>query len=236
MLRQQFVEPDIGKNKAAVMANRYGRGFGLSIAYKEDYLETPEQLLDIIKSRPDAIPVIIDCVDNNKTRLLMDEVFKEESQDGNDIVYLSSGNEESAGQVVFSYSDSTGNSPTYWDIFPNGPIDKLPTELSCAEAAESSPQNIHTNLTAANTLFGFVNKLLNGQRIEQLMVFFDISTQNNSVYRGTYHDVVKMLSFVENNEALKIFVENDYLESKGIDLNVLTLSPPSWKDVLQEAK
>lgn len=228
LLRQQFVTPDIGKNKAKVMATRYGRSFGVTIGFREEYLEELNQLDGLINAHPHKIPVFIDCVDNNKTRLLIHEIYKTLNR----AIFLSSGNEESAGQVVFSYNSHEGHSsPDYWNIFPNASVDKLPTELSCAEAAESAPQNIHTNLTAANILFGFVNKLLNAQSIDQLMIFFDINSQNNSIYRGTYHDVAKMLQFVPNNKALIDFVPEDYRERKDIDTANHTVEPPMWEDV-----
>lgn len=233
LLRQQFVEPDIGKNKAEVMAQRYGRSFGEPIAFVDKYIETTEDLLTIIE-RTNATPVVIDATDNNKTRLILIKAMEKYTEEsGNEIISLSSGNESRTGQVVFSYlNKQSGNqlqsfdkfeaeSPTLFDIFPNAEVDKLPTELSCAEQAISAPQNIHANLTAANLLFGFVNKLINYEAINELAIFFNTVNQLTSVYHATNSDVKELLTKVEKNNALyRYFPDGDYAFSieEGLDI------------------
>lgn len=93
LLRQNFSPNDVGKNKAEVMASRYGRAFGQTFYYLTDYIESGEQVLEIMQSEPNKMPVIIDCVDNNKTRFIIKEGIRLYHQkDGRkNTVYISSG-------------------------------------------------------------------------------------------------------------------------------------------------
>ena len=263
------------------MANRYGKAFNVSVGAIPEFIESPSHFAQMIQqsiqaTRPgeDGIYreeigqdnfsrgflsnrylsiVLIDCTDNNKTRLIIETVGKELRSEENFHYLISSGNEEKNGQVVFSalnsefkrplskafkrLNDSASynhllkltSTPTFFDIFPNSPLDKLPTELSCAEAAESAPQNIGANMNAANIIFDFCNKLLNYQRINEFLVFFDIQSMNHTPFRFTESDLTKALSFVPNNQSLKhhlnIEVENPvsapyYNEKEHLVLNL----------------
>lgn len=257
------------------MANRYGKAFNVSVGAIPEFIESPSHFAHLIQqsvraTRPGEDDVysedigqnnfsrgfvsnrhlsivLIDCTDNNKTRLIIETVGKQLRSDGKLHYLISSGNEEKNGQVVFSALNSNAqnplsrefkrlndsssynrlleftSTPTFFDIFPNSPLDKLPTELSCAEAAESAPQNIGANMNAANIIFDFCNKLLNCQRINEFLVFFDIQAMNHTPFRFTESDLTKVLNFVPNNQSLKhhlnIEVENPvsapYYNEKG---------------------
>ncbi|MFE4029221.1 ThiF family adenylyltransferase [Priestia sp. YIM B13551] len=178
--RQNFIEKDLDKNKAEVLATRYGVAFSTNIQYLDQYVTSTEMLVDIVLSvcdlKNDQIPVLVDCVDNNKTRVFIHEAVEVLKQKLKGVYSLSSGNEFLNGQVVCGftpgktfYSSLVGYennrmfcTPTAPEMFPEilEGGDKLPTELSCDEAAVSHPQNIMTNITAANILFNFANILL----------------------------------------------------------------------------
>lgn len=170
--RQNFLPNDIGKQKAEVMAQRYGRAFGLEIQYIDRYLDSAKMLIDIIKNGP--TPVIVGCVDNNKTRKLVYDVFKQRTG----MYWLDAGNEEWGGQVVLGFSHYVKADeymakqasklqqfalPCVAELYPEilEATDKLPHELSCAERAVSAPQNIFTNQIAAALMQGFTNLLIN---------------------------------------------------------------------------
>lgn len=190
LTRQNFLPIDVKHNKAKVMANRYGRAFGLEIRVLEGYMESEEMLKKEIKSSG-LKPVVVGCVDNNKTRALVHNVFKQTKG----MFYLDAGNEEWAGQVVLGYNAGGAKPqkgeakphlfdiPSVADIFPEilEATDKLPTELSCAERAVSNPQNIFTNMTAANLMMGFANTILtanaaDGRGLKQHCVIFNSET------------------------------------------------------------
>lgn len=287
LIRQNFASMDVGKNKAEVLAKRYGRTFGVNIGAMSDYVSSPKDLLmklntirktntnralldddfdevdeDTTKNYRDYIKrthldrnrvfVIIDCTDNNKTRLIINEV-------GNilkthRVVLLSSGNEEHSGQVSFGiksnavgigyqladiasnpiiHNDTTRmfSIPCYYDIFPDSPVDKLPEELSCAESAVSAPQNISANINAANILFDFVNKMLNNVPIREYLVFFDSESMARSVFKLTETDVKRGLSLVKNN----YFLNNEFpVLDKPVSPNLV--SPPTWDEVRKKDK
>lgn len=203
LTRQNFLHRDVGHNKAQVMAGRYGGAFGLEVDFVPEYIDSQEMLERIVKS-VSQIPVVIDCVDNNKTREIIHHVFKKTKG----MFSLSSGNEEWAGQVVVGYNagkaPEKGNRephvfdlPSVADLYPeilNGE-DKLPTELSCAEAAVSNPQNIQTNQTAANLLMGFANTILTanaseGEGLKAHQVIFNIQAPSFNTTLNKYSQLV----------------------------------------------
>lgn len=294
LARQQFTLRDIGKNKAEVLATRYGKAFNVNIGYYEEYVESPLGLLmildtlsqkdtrnnlitkDLIESvdsldsnemaklikkefvyRSNRFFVIIDCTDNNKTRLIIHETVKilqkGFASEYSPIISLSSGNEEHSGQVIFSVhtfglnkggmtfrainslrqtntlmsNDFHTSFPDFFDVFPNAKMDKLPSEMSCAEAAVSAPQNISANINAANILFDYCNKLLSFQPIYEMAVFFNNKTMTRSTYQRTYSGLKKLLSLVPNNVALNNF---------SIDTIENPIKPPTWKEIVEKKK
>lgn len=176
--RQNFVEKDLDSNKAEVLATRYGVAFQTNIQFLDQYITSTKVLEDIVLASCSdintQIPVIVDCVDNNKTRVFIHEAVQNLKKKVRGIYSLSSGNEFLNGQVVCGfvpgkgsnssslYNSSWFRTPTVTEMFPEilEGGDKLPTELSCDEAAVSHPQNIMTNINAATELFKFANILL----------------------------------------------------------------------------
>lgn len=269
LIRQNFTQNDLGKNKAKVMATRYGRAFGVNVGYIEEYITSPKELilmaadsylsqsdLDIFYGERESalkdnnpenfmdtiatnVVVFIDATDNNKTRFLIEEAARRWK--GTAIV-LSSGNESSAGQVIFSmfpygtsntlnevwdkgglFSDSGPiETPSFFDVFPDSPFEKLPTEVSCAESTVSAPQNMIANVTAANILFNYVNKLLAYEPIQVFLTFFDTDGMTQSVYHFTKTDVTRALQLTEGNKNLARYVTGSY---EGLDK-----STPTWTD------
>lgn len=169
LIRQNFVEQDIGRNKAQVMAERYSAAFGIECEYIPHFVETEEELLALTKpdfyktpwtSGPDTQRVILlGCVDNNKSRQLCHSVFYQRK----DFIYIDSGNGEHTGQVVCGVRQSgrTTYKPVctlYPDMLEDE--DKFPSELSCAERSVSAPQSVTANLTAATAVVSFLYDLL----------------------------------------------------------------------------
>jgi molybdopterin/thiamine biosynthesis adenylyltransferase len=71
LLRQYFLPQDVGKKKATVLAERYARAYGLSIAAYPHYLtkETDGRPAGILEPGD----VVVACVDNGSTRRLLHE-------------------------------------------------------------------------------------------------------------------------------------------------------------------
>lgn len=192
LVRQNFIQADIGKNKAETMARRYSGAFGIEIGVVNEYVETSEQLQAIVSNYEKEVPVFIGCVDNNKSRQLVYRFFSEYKKE---MFWLDSGNSEYTGQVVLGYNNM-GHSripatieseepfylPCVADVYPdiiNDTTTKFVSEMSCAERAVHDPQCIATNITAANILFNFSNALLNSNSIGNVrtgMVTFNTRT------------------------------------------------------------
>ena len=169
LIRQNFVEQDVGRNKAQVLAERYSAAFGIECEYIPRFVESEEKLFqltvpDFFKSSYQGIPetqrvILLGCVDNNKSRKLCHAVFAKQK----DLIYIDSGNGEHTGQVVCGVRQNgrTTYKPVcslYPDILDDE--DKFPSELSCAERAVSAPQSVTANLTAATAVVSFLYDLL----------------------------------------------------------------------------
>lgn len=165
LIRQNFVEQDIGRNKAQVLAERYAAAFGIECEYRPEFIETQEELYTL--TEPDRVPypmepqrvILLGCVDNNKSRRLCHEAFCQSQ----DLVYIDSGNEEFSGQVVCGVRR---NGRTIFK--PVGGIapeilkaqDRFPSEISCAEAAQADPQSMAANIMAATVMVDMVYNIL----------------------------------------------------------------------------
>ena len=165
LARQCFLEEDIGRNKASVMAEVLNEAFELSFVSFNQYLTDKETLKEIMKSHysyaKHTIPVIISCVDNHGCRLLLEEYFKESK----DCIYYDSANEYDTGEVVFAYKfGGKVVGPVRSHYFPGMKHEDTRSreEMSCEELNAVAPQHIFTNMKAANLLLTGVANLLSG--------------------------------------------------------------------------
>lgn len=117
--RQNFSMNDIGKNKAAVLAERYGNHFGLKTSSSSEFINSPQDLFNILQKcsirdmelfdMQGFAPYIllISCVDNISSRqhiynLLEGDYFAKNKKGlfPFQIAWLDSGNTERSGQVI----------------------------------------------------------------------------------------------------------------------------------------
>ena len=86
LVRQNFTPADRGENKARVLAERYSSVFGLEAEYVPSFVETEEQLRELL--RPDyrrmdptgptfleEMVLLLGAVDNNRSRQLCHRIF-----------------------------------------------------------------------------------------------------------------------------------------------------------------
>ncbi len=168
LVRQNFCEPDLGQNKARVIAERYSAAFGMEAHYIPRYIENEDELAQLahypVLRQGTGMPkkgytILIGAVDNDRSRLLCDSIFKKADR----IIYIDSGNGQYIGQVVCGvklggrvYSQPlTGVFPTVLEA-----TDKFPTELSCEEAAISAPQSMAANVTAASIVVNYIYNIV----------------------------------------------------------------------------
>lgn len=169
LIRQNFVEQDIGQNKAQVLARRYSAAFGIQCEYISRFVESELELYRL--TSPDFYSnvwndtqetqrvILIGCMDNNKSRQICHSVFCKQKE----LIYIDSGNGEHTGQVVCGVRQSgrTTYKPVcslYPDMLKDE--DKFPSELSCAERSVTAPQTVVANLTAATAITSFLYNLL----------------------------------------------------------------------------
>ncbi|MDN4067654.1 ThiF family adenylyltransferase [Paenibacillus vini] len=95
LLRQPFIQQDIGLKKADVLAKRYGSTYGLKIgSYSESYIESVEsleKLFSLTDYRHETgqfiQKVLIGAVDNDYTRNVMNDFFNKTD----DLIYIDAG-------------------------------------------------------------------------------------------------------------------------------------------------
>ena len=161
LVRQNFVHADLGRNKAAVLAERYASAFGMEIAYMPEFIENEDALARLVtpSREQNELVILIGAVDNNKSRRMCHNVFAKAKE----LVYIDSGNGQYTGQVVCGIrrNGRTTYKPVgalYPDILED--TDKFPTELSCAEAAVSAPQSVVAYVMAATTILSYLYGIL----------------------------------------------------------------------------
>ena len=239
LIRQNFIQPDVGRNKAEVLAERYGSAFNMDIEVIQEYIEDEEALFDTIfdcrafsaayyGNRPTTI--LFSMVDNVKTRLMISNFlhgYTGSRQDpvnlSNDVIVVDCGNSEYAGQVCVSSNQMDTNRfrlPTVSELQPDildpANWDKFASELSCEDSAESDPQTISANATAANIAVNTLYNLLYKKGINYNKVVFNAqnnSTTTNFLRRNNYIFPAYYGGRI-NYEPAKKIVEEEKVEEK----------------------
>lgn len=165
LYRQCFMPEDIGRSKAAVMAEILGAAFDIPIMAYDAFLTEPGQLkqcriFNIYNSL--EMPLLIGCVDNHAARMVMEKFFEEEKN----CIYFDAANEFETGEVVFSYKrDGVVFGPVRSCYFPELKGEKFQSrsEMSCEELNRAAPQHIFTNMLAGQILCSGVSNLLGGK-------------------------------------------------------------------------
>ncbi|MFE7064201.1 ThiF family adenylyltransferase [Sutcliffiella sp. NPDC057660] len=95
---QLFVESNIGKKKADILAKRYSHAYGIQIhSYTKGYVEDVDTLKSLFNtdyinytgSEVRVLPILLGCVDNNYTRKICHQLFEKVPN----LLYIDSGNE-----------------------------------------------------------------------------------------------------------------------------------------------
>ncbi len=184
LLRQSFIEEDIGLNKACVMAGALNDAFNLNWRAYAKYVTCADDILSVCKEK---IPVIVGCVDNHACRMVCEEVFDKSDS----CVYIDSANEFSSGEVVFSLKErGMIHGPVRSEYFPEIKEGDLRNreEVSCEELNNASPQHIATNMMAGNILLSGMCNLINGAFKPGVVYFNSASYSSYFVERKVSSD------------------------------------------------
>lgn len=156
MKRQSYQEHDIGENKAISLSKKINTFYSTNCFAVDQYV-TKENLVELINKKASYIPVIIGCVDNNKTRKILEFTVKKVNQ----CIYIDSANSEFEGNIYVAIKHHK---------LVKGPLrskvyklknDKHPSEISCQEqAAKGNVQYLVTNNKMASVLLEHIQMLL----------------------------------------------------------------------------
>lgn len=159
MVRQAYQQHDIGENKANALAKKINTFYG-NICESVDHYITKDEILELLKKYEQHIPVLIGCVDNNKTRILLEHTFKQLDE----CIYIDSANSEYEGDVYVVVKDGQKIVGKLRGDAYKFDLDKHPTEKSCeAQAAAGNIQYMVTNLKMANVVIEHISALLHGE-------------------------------------------------------------------------
>jgi len=189
LMRQPFIEEDLGLFKAETLAERYQAAYDLPIYHSNQYIESKEQLNDLFHAHAyngTTLCILIGCVDNNASRKIMHDLYTMYDT----MVYIDAGIDavmeddlvESgySGQVVVGYR-ARGKSilPATGEVYPDILSDtdsRLPTQ-ACGLQAVYHPQRMQTNEMAAIVLAGYMNTILFDRTIVSQYTNFNAYTQ-----------------------------------------------------------
>ncbi len=177
--RQPFLPEDVGRKKAAVMAEILQEAFQVTCSYYPEYLKHVYELEKFEKE--DYVTILIGCVDNHACRKVLHAYFRKSIS----CFYLDSANEYSVGEVVVGVRIAGSEiSPDRVHYFPEIlQDDSLPrSEESCQQVNMRQPQHLVTNLLAANLLLKCVVEILSEQEWNGGIYYFD-AFKGYSVFR-----------------------------------------------------
>jgi len=183
--RQCFIDDDIGKCKALVMAEVIKAAFDLLRIYAYPiYIDEKSQLEKIFNDMHDEardsrhysnnthIDILIGAVDNHRARQVMECYFRKRRS----IIYFDAANEFSNGEVVFGGKHEgriMGQSRAYYYPGIMKSRSKRASEISCGAINKSDPQHMLTNMMAANLLLAKVIPMISGTPIVFGIAYFD---------------------------------------------------------------
>ncbi len=199
LLRQPYMEEDIGASKAEALAEALGDAYSVNVLSENRFIESADDIADIFSrgrnvyewesndkysSNFHEIRILCGCVDNHAARKCMHEYFAEKHPHTRDgiLLYADSGNEFNYGEVVFGVRD--GNSilaPDKVHYFPDlfdGELTPRSQE-SCEALNESAPQHFTTNLMAATIMLSGISRLLQSGVFPTGIVNFDSGITGN---------------------------------------------------------
>ncbi|WP_121616769.1 ThiF family adenylyltransferase [Virgibacillus halodenitrificans] len=205
---QLFIPNDIGKPKAEVLSKRYRAAYQTDISsYSTKYVEDVKTIENLFNNdylgghsyNTVYLPILISCVDNNFSRKIFHQYFKE--TEGN-LLYLDVGNESVSlpddpnkpmeqwtegeidsyknsgytGQVVagLKWKNKVITDPIA-SLFPDileDNDDIAPSSISCGDIVVSEPQRLITNRYAAQCVSTYLNEIFSVGTLSNHITFF----------------------------------------------------------------
>lgn len=180
--RQHFIAADVGKNKAEVLANRYGHAYGIPVGYITTFIDTPEDVGTFLWPEPflanqyNSVTILITAVDNHPTRRIVHQFLTDTVYSTNvyrwtrPIFWIDLANEETNGYVTIGYLERNGgpynnprlnrHTPIVTEVFPDILADKpdvVPSRIPCGAGGV---QDLNVNAAAATHCMSVIRALL----------------------------------------------------------------------------
>lgn len=95
--RQGYQAQDVGDNKALALSRKINSLYPIECEFDDKFC-TYESLFSLIQDDKGYVPVIIGCVDNDATRMILEKVFKKLD----DVIYIDSANSEYEGNIYIT--------------------------------------------------------------------------------------------------------------------------------------
>lgn len=158
IVRQGYQEQDVGDNKAIALSRKINSLYSTNCLFMDSYV-TDTNLLAVINDYKFYIPVILGCIDNDKTRQMIESVVKQLDK----VVYIDSANSEYEGNVYIYIKDHEKHVGKMRGEVYKLENDKHPDEVSCLDqVASGNVQYLVTNAKMAIAVLEHCNALLHG--------------------------------------------------------------------------
>lgn len=181
--RQCYFEDEIGSNKSIAFCQMVKESFGLDFTAWPQYLNTVQELTDIIQygssditNRPGfssytVVPVLLACVDNVPAR----DILRAKYDSLNYVYFLDAGNGYRNGQCFYACKmDGIEISP---DIrfygFSYEEEEESRSAVSCTQLNLAKPQHILTNMMSASCLLRASILLMETGKVSRGITTFD---------------------------------------------------------------
>lgn len=189
--RQNFVEFEVGRNKAESLALRYGLSWGVDVlALPQPFDAGLDSLLEDERQTYYGLSVVIGCVDNAKARTEIHRYLTEKAGYGSACWWLDCGNDKYSGQVllggfnnkldmtVFPIPDYCVRLPLPSEQHPEllspGAIEPEPdAALSCADLALRGAQGLVVNQMVAAIAGDYLLRMLVYGSLQHFQTYFD---------------------------------------------------------------
>lgn len=218
--RQNFIQADLGLNKAQVLALRYGMAYGVDVMAIPDRFN-PE----MVRVDYNTLSVVIGCVDNSAARIAIAKTLEENHTNAAPRVWwLDGGNTRTQGQVLLGSWSEPGQNPVLFAHIaqvddannftkPLGCVhlpspsiqhpellEPLPEEsenhnLSCEELARANAQSLLINQRVAVELGEYLVELLLVKNLRRFATYFDIETGSS---RSRFTSAETLKTFIDD--------------------------------------
>ena len=199
--RQNFCSAEVGLNKAAALAHRYGLAWGIPIQVMEEPFESQHNALNASLHnlyRWDRNLVFITCVDNNAARQEVAKVCKNYPAWWIDTGNLKTSGQVSVGRELFAKEPSPLRLPsvTTWTPPPSLQFPNIMrsmrkdiqavnyTNMSCAELAVLDEQGMSINHSIASAAASLLAKMVVTKDLRYHCVYVSLEGGTSIIYNS----------------------------------------------------